>query len=77
MRDNTCPDALEHPSAHGGAIRFETYVQDVLCWNIPAFLIVAADAGAQRIAIVDDDRQLIGIDTMFWQQQVNAVRRDA
>jgi hypothetical protein len=68
---------LERLPAHGGAIRFETYVQDVLCRNTPAFLIVAADASAQRIAIIDDDGQFIGIDAMFWQQQVNAVRCDA
>jgi hypothetical protein len=67
MRDNVCPDALELLSAHGGAIRFEIDVQYVLCGNIPAFLIVAANAGAQRIAIVDDERELIGIDAVFGQ----------
>ena len=64
---------LECLSAKCAAVRLEADVQDILCWDFPAFLIVLADACAERIAVVDDDRQLIGIDAMFWQQQVNVV----
>ena len=77
VRDNARPDALEQLPAHGDAIWIETYVQYVSLRNIPAFLIVAADAGTQRIAVVDYHSELIGIDAVFWQQQVNVVRRDA
>ena len=65
VRDNARPDALEQLSVHGYAIRIETYVQYVSLRNIPAFLIVAADAGAQRVAVVDYHSELIGINTMF------------
>ena len=52
-------------------------MQDIAVRNMPALLIVLTDAITQWIEIIDDDRQFMGINAMFRQLQLNAIRRYA